>query len=68
MFSVFHREVFSILFLLVGMSGLSRQQEPEDVHLVRGTNNDEICDNLSRLCSRLESCLLQVLVLPAAPF
>lgn len=62
MFSVLHREVFNISFLLVGMSGLSRQQEPEDVHLVRGNNNDAICDDLLHLCSRLESCLLQVLV------
>lgn len=62
MFSVLHQEVFNIPFLLVGMSGLSRQQEPEDAHLAKGTNNDEICDNLLYLCARLENCLLQVLV------
>lgn len=59
MFSALHREICNISF---GRYNLSRQQEPEDVHLVRGTNNDEICDDIVPLCSRLESCLLQVLV------
>lgn len=41
------------------MSGLRRWQEAEDVHLVNGTYNDEVCDNLLHLCSRLVKLLVR---------